>query len=189
MGTATRPVGRPLTITAASATEVPSVVDPLLREYGEWVAGHLRDVGITFTEADLARHHDAFRHELPPLLGGRGRLLVARLGDDPVGVGALKPVDDTTAEIKRMYVRPAAQGVGVGRAVLARLLQDARAEGYATTRLETLRFMTTAQAMYRAFGFVDVARFDGSETASTALEPLTTFMELDLHADPTDRHG
>jgi GNAT superfamily N-acetyltransferase len=188
MGIASDTVGRPLTVSTATATDLSAVVDPLLREYGEWVAEHLeRDVGIAFTEADLARHHDAFRDEFPRLLGRRGRLLVARLGDNPVGVGTLKPVDDATAEIKRMYVRPAAQGVGVGRAILARLLQDARAEGYATARLETLRFMTTAQAMYRAFDFVEVARFDGSEAASTVLESLTIFMELDLHADPTDR--
>jgi GNAT superfamily N-acetyltransferase len=182
MGTASDTVGRPLTVTTA-ATDVYAVVEPLFREYGQWVAGRLeQDVGITFTEADLARHHEGFRGELPRLLGSRGRLLVARLGDNPVGVGTLKPVDGTTAEIKRMYVRPAAQGLGVGRAILARLVQDARAEGYATVRLETLRFMTTAQAMYRAFDFVEVARFDGSEAANTVLEPLTIFMELDLAA-------
>jgi ribosomal protein S18 acetylase RimI-like enzyme len=119
---------------------------------------------------------------------------VARLGDDPVGVGTLKPVGDTTAEIKRMYVRPAAQGRGVGRALLARLLQDGRAEGYTTVRLETLRFMTRAQALYRAFEFVDVARFDGSEVANTVLEPLTIFMETRCTTAPrpgrtcTSRH-
>jgi GNAT superfamily N-acetyltransferase len=183
MGIASDTVGRPLTVTTATATDVSEVVDPLFREYGEWVAGRLgQDVGITFTDADLARHHDAFRAELPRLRGSRGRLLVARLGDDPVGVGTLKPIDEPTAEIKRMYVRPAAQGLGVGRAILAQLLQDARAEGYATVRLETLRFMTVAQAMYRSFGFVEVSGFDGSEAANTVLEPLTIFMALDLAA-------
>jgi GNAT superfamily N-acetyltransferase len=183
MGIASDTVGRPLTVTTATATDVSEVVDPLFREYGEWVAGRLgQDVGITFTDADLARHHDAFRAELPRLRGSRGRLLVARLGDDPVGVGTLKPIDEPTAEIKRMYVRPAAQGLGVGHAILAQLLQDASAEGYATVRLETLRFMTVAQAMYRSFGFVEVSGFDGSEAANTALEPLTIFMALDLTA-------
>jgi GNAT superfamily N-acetyltransferase len=181
MGTASDTVGRPLTVTTATATDVSEVVDPLFREYGEWVARRLgQDVGITSTEADLARHHDAFRAELPGLLGTRGRPLVARLGDNPVGVGTLKPVDETTAEIKRMYVRPAAQGRGVGRAIVARLLRDATAEGYATVRLETVRFMTIARAMYRAFGFVEVQAFDGSEAANTVLEPLTIFMALNL---------
>jgi GNAT superfamily N-acetyltransferase len=183
MGIASDTVGRPLTVTTATATDVSEVVDPLFREYGEWVAGRLgQDVGITFSDADLARHHGAFRAELPRLRGSRGRLLVARLGDDPVGVGTLKPIDEPTAEIKRMYVRPAAQGLGVGHAILAQLLQDASAEGYATVRLETLRFMTVAQAMYRSFGFVEVSGFDGSEAANTVLEPLTIFMALDLAA-------
>jgi ribosomal protein S18 acetylase RimI-like enzyme len=189
MGIATDTAGRGLTVAAAAATEVPAVVEPLFREYGEWVAGRLgQDAGINFTDVDLAHHHDAFRGELPRLLGPRGRLLVARLDDKPVAVGALKPVDDTTAEIKRMYVRPAAQGLGVGHAILRRLVKDARAERYATVRLETLRVMTTAQAMYRAFGFVEVPRFDGSEVANTVLEPFTIFMELDLDVDPADPH-
>jgi hypothetical protein len=42
--------------------------------------------------------------------------------------------------------------------------------------------MTTAQAMYRAFDFVEVARFDGSEVADTVLEPHTIFMALELAA-------
>jgi GNAT superfamily N-acetyltransferase len=171
----------PLLVTPATPDEVTPVVEPLFREYGEWVADRLaHDAGITFTEADLARHHDAFRAEVPRLLGPGGRLLVARLGGDPVGVGALKPVDASTAEIKRMYVRPAAQGLGAGRALLSHLVEEATAEGYATARLESLRFMTTALALYRAFGFVETAIFDGSETEGTALVPLTIAMELDL---------
>ncbi|TDD72642.1 N-acetyltransferase [Jiangella aurantiaca] len=54
-------------------------------------------------------------------------MVVARFGDgDPVGVGALKPADDATAEVRRMYVRPAARGLGVGRAILAQLVADTR---------------------------------------------------------------
>ncbi|HET9141250.1 GNAT family N-acetyltransferase [Actinophytocola sp.] len=177
--------GPPLTITTATATDLSTVVEPLFREYGEWLVGHLeRDFGMTLTEADQDRYHDAFRAEFPRLLGSRGRLLVARLGDDPVGVGTLKPIDDTTAEIKRMYVRPAAQGRGIGRAILTRLVRDAGAEGYTTVRLETLRFMTTAQSMYRAFEFVETAKFDGAETANTEFEPLTISMELNLAGHP-----
>ena len=187
MGNATEPDGRRLTLSPTTAAEVPGVVEPLFREYGVWVSGRLaEDAGITFTDEDLDRHHAAFREELPRLLGPRGRLLVARLDDEPVGVGGLKPVDATIAEIKRMYVRPAAQGLGVGRALVARLVDDARAEGYRVARLETLRFMTTALAIYRSFGFVEVPMFDGSEAAGTGLDPLTIFMELDLAGTGVD---
>lgn len=181
MGVAPSPDERPLTVTGATAAEVEGIVEPLFREYGEWVAECLgRDFGVALTEADLARHHDAFRDEIPKLLGPRGRLVVARLGDEPIGVGALKPVDGATAEIKRMYVRPSARGLGVGRALLTRLLEDASAEGYTTARLETLEFMAAAHAIYRAAGFVEVAMFAGSEAATSGLDPLTIYMEREL---------
>jgi GNAT superfamily N-acetyltransferase len=114
------------------------------------------------------------------LLGPGGRLVIARHGGEPVGVGALKPVDATTGEIKRMYVRPGAQGLGIGRALLTRLVDDARSEGYAGARLETLPFMTAGLAMYRSFGFVETGSFAGSESSSTGLEPITVFMHLTL---------
>src|SRR5690606_16042329 len=123
---------------------------------------------------------DAFRAELPRLLGPRGRLLLARLRVDPARVGSLRPVDGTTAEIQRLYLRPPARGLGLGRALLARLLREAGPERSATVRLETARSMTTAHAMYRASGFVDRPPFDGSEVAGTPLDPHTIFMELRL---------
>jgi ribosomal protein S18 acetylase RimI-like enzyme len=180
MGTATDAADRRLTVTAAT-TDAVGDVESLFREYGDWVAERLAALfDITLTDEDVAGHHAAFRAELPRLLGPRGRLLVARLDDgDPVGVGALLPVDDATAEIKRMYVRPAARGLGVGRELLGRLVEDARAERYATVRLETLEFMTTALAMYREFGFVEAETFE-SEAASAGLEQITISMELDL---------
>jgi GNAT superfamily N-acetyltransferase len=179
MSIAADAAGRRLTVSAATATQ--DVVDSLFVEYGEWVAERLgHHFGITLTDEDLAHHHGAFHAELPRLLGPRGRLLVARLDDgDPVGVGALMPVDDTTAEIKRMYVRPSARGLGVGREILTRLVAEARAERYATVRLETLEFMTTAHAMYRGFGFVTADNFE-SEAAAAGLDQFTFAMELRL---------
>jgi GNAT superfamily N-acetyltransferase len=158
-----------------------ALVQPLFIEYGMWVAGRLlADLGLRFEEADLARHHQEFRVEFPKLVGPRGRLLLARIGDDAVGVGALKPVDTAMAEIKRMYVRPPARGQGVGRALLERLLADARAEGYTVARLESLSFMTEAHALYRSLGFAHISMFDGCEAALSGLEGLTYYMELRL---------
>jgi GNAT superfamily N-acetyltransferase len=159
-----------------------AVVDGLLREYLRWGADRFAALGLDLGDPDEAveRHHQAFRAELPKLLGPRGRLLVATVAGEVAGAGALKPVDAHTGEIKRMYVRPAARGHGAGRALLERLLSDARGIGYRTARLETATFMTEAQALYRSLGFRDVPMFDGAETTRSGLDRHMRFMALDL---------
>jgi GNAT superfamily N-acetyltransferase len=158
-----------------------AVTGELQREYLMWCAERLTaDCGVVFDDPDavLAAHQREFAQELPRLLGSRGRLLVARAGTEVVGVGALKPVDGTVAEIKRMYVHPRARGQGIGRAILERLLADAHTIGYQVVRLETLDFMHEAHALYRSIGFRDIPIFDHSEVSLSGLEPFTFFMEL-----------
>ena len=183
-----------LTIERLTGVDAASVVEPLLREYVPWVAEQVAELGVTFddTAAVVEQHQALFRAELPNLVGPHRRLLVARRTvrrtvrrtaagpGEVVGLGALRPVDATTAEIKRMYVRPAGRGRGVGRALLERLLVDARSEGYSVARLETLAFMTAAQGLCRSLGFRDIAMFDDSETALSGLEAFTHYLELDL---------
>jgi GNAT superfamily N-acetyltransferase len=157
--------------------------EQLLREYLEWVGQRLtEDHGVVFDDMDaaVAAHHQEFTQELPQLLGPRGRLLVARTNAEVVGVGALKPVDTTVAEIKRMYVRPSARGQGIGHEILVRLLSDARTIGYQVARLETATFMREAHALYRSHGFQDAPMFDHNEASMSGLESFMLFMELRL---------
>ena len=81
-------------------------------------------------------------------------LLVARLRGEPVGCGAIKLA---TGEIKRMWVSPAARGLGLGRRILAEL--EARAET-PVVRLETNRNLHEAIGLYRAAGYVEVEPFN-----------------------------
>jgi GNAT superfamily N-acetyltransferase len=157
--------------------------EQILREYLTWCRERLAaDHGVVFDDPDaaVAAHHREFTEELPHLLGPRGRLLVACASSVVVGVGALKPVDSTVVEIKRMYVRPQARGQGIGRAILERLLADARTIGYHVARLETATFMREAHALYRSLGFQDRPIFDHNEASLSGLEPLMLFMELRL---------
>jgi putative acetyltransferase len=86
----------------------------------------------------------------------RGALLVARAGDTAAGCVALRPLDDETAEIKRLYVREAFRGEGVGRALVSGAIALARDAGYARVRLDTHTSMTPAQNLYRSFGFAQI---------------------------------
>lgn len=160
-----------------------ALTEQILREYLMWCGERLTaDYGVIFDDPDaaVAAHHREFTQELPHLLGPRGRLLVARADSEVVGVGALKPVGSTVVEIKRMYVRPQARGQGIGRAILERLLADARTIGYQVARLETATFMREAHALYRSLGFQDRPIFDHTEAGLSGLESFMLYMELRL---------
>jgi putative acetyltransferase len=106
----------------------------------------------------FALDFQGFEEELAGLPGEyaepRGTIVLARLGDAVAGCVALRPLDEPGAcEMKRMYVRPAFQGKGLGRRLGERILADARARGYRVMRLDTIDTMAPAIALYKDLGF------------------------------------
>jgi len=93
---------------------------------------------------------DIAGHEFDP---PGGIFLVARLDGRAVGCGGLRPFDDRSAEIKRMYTDPAVRSRGVARRVMDALFDAARAAGYARVVLETGTLQPHAIALYRSAGF------------------------------------
>jgi GNAT superfamily N-acetyltransferase len=90
-----------------------------------------------------------------------GLLLVATVAGGPVGCGALKfHPDDGIAEVKRMWVSPAARGLGLGRRLLGELEIQAAGHGARRLRLETNRNLTEAIALYRTAGYQEVPAFN-----------------------------
>ena len=85
--------------------------------------------------------------------------LVARLDGQPVGCGALRRIDDDTAEIKRMYVAPAGRRQGIARLILVELERHAAGFGYRAIRLETGVRQPEAQLLYEALGYQRIAAF------------------------------
>jgi GNAT superfamily N-acetyltransferase len=88
-----------------------------------------------------------------------GRLLIARVDGEVAGCGALRPLAGGDGELKRLYVRPAMRGHGVGRALCEALILAARAGGCARLVLDTLPAMREAQGLYARLGFVDTAPY------------------------------
>jgi GNAT superfamily N-acetyltransferase len=99
-----------------------------------------------------------------------GMLLLAHRGRRPVGCGAIRRLDADTAEIKRMWVDPAARGLGVGRGLLAALERAAVELGCATVRLDTAASLTEALALYRSAGYLDIAAYNDNRYAAHWLE-------------------
>ena len=118
-----------------------------------------------FAELD-ARFETGFKPELSisadanELTPPAGALLIARLRERPVGCGAVKIHRSKVTELKRMWIAPAARGLGLGRRLLVELEQYARAQGAAVVRLETNRTLSEAIALYRQSGYVEVDAFN-----------------------------
>jgi len=89
----------------------------------------------------------------------KGKLLLATVVGQPVGCIALREFPlPQTCEMKRLYVRPGFRGGKVGRALVERVLQEARLLGYSSMRLDSyLPSMQAAVALYRKFGFREVS--------------------------------
>lgn len=90
----------------------------------------------------------------------RGALLLAWVNDALAGCCALRPLDASdyvnAAEMKRLYVRPAFRGLGLGRQLAEAILEAARLLGYGSVLLDTLDDMEIARAMYADLGFKQI---------------------------------
>jgi ribosomal protein S18 acetylase RimI-like enzyme len=103
----------------------------------------------------------SFAAELAALPGRYGPpqgaiLLAEEAGGSIAGVVAMRALDPYTAEMKRLFVRPAYQGTGLGRALAEAVIQMARERGYSRLRLDTLPAMGVAIGLYRRLGFHEI---------------------------------
>ena len=94
-------------------------------------------------------------------------MILARKRGEPCGCVALRKIDSRTCEMKRLYVRPSARGLGIGRALVVRIIEEARARGYTSMRLDTLPAMKSAVALYKSFGFQEIAPYTFNPIAGT----------------------
>jgi len=119
-----------------------------------------------------------FDRELETLPGDyarpRGRLLLARIVGEPAGCVAVRPLGERDAEMKRLYVRPAYRGMGIGRVLAECAIDDARAIGYAMLKLDTLPAMGEAQRLYAELGFSETQPYNDNPVAGVR------FLALDL---------
>ena len=122
-------------------------VRALLREYES-------ELGIDLGFQDFERELESLPGDYAP--PPRGALLLAEVEGAVAGCVALRPQDGDACEMKRLYARPAFRGRGVGRALTAAIVAEARRIGYARIRLDTLPVMTEAQALYQRLGFTEI---------------------------------
>lgn len=96
-----------------------------------------------------------------------GRLALVRVNGEPAGCVALRRIDDCRAEPKRLYVRPGYRGLGLGRALLEWVMNEARTAGYIELSGDTMPQMREALALYRQMGFECGAHPDAAAQSSS----------------------
>ena len=146
----------------------------LIAEYLRWIARSAKaSYGLSFdVDAMVASDIDDRAKFYPP----SGRFYLVRYSGSYVGVGCLKRLTPTLAEIQRMYVQPHVRGVGAGRRLVEQLLADARDIGYEVVRLESLKFLSTAHTLYKSVGFVEINTY--ADNSMKEFQPAET---LDMY--------
>lgn len=137
----------------------------LFREYEAWLGMDLCFQG--------------FEEELRTLPGRyaepNGRLLIASVDDSPAGCIAMRKLEDGICEMKRLYLRPNARGLGLGNRLIEQLIEEARSVGYAKMRLDTYPpKMAKAVSIYQSHGFHPIPPYYDNPHEGVL------FMELDL---------
>lgn len=137
--------------------------DPARPPASELIAAMVADIGALYGPLNEGWLASAPPEELAP---PGGICLVGREDGAPVCVGGLKRLGDDLAEIKRMYVTPAARGRGFARQLLAALEDEARRLGYARLRLDTGPRQPYARALYESVGYREIPDYNGNVYAS-----------------------
>ena len=147
-------------------------------------AVQLRDVRALFLEYASAigfnLRFQGFDREVATLPGEYappgGTLLLAMADGLAAGCVALRALDEQACELKRLYVRPAARGRGLGRLLCEAVIAAAQPRGYTRMKLDTVPQMTEAIALYRALGFTPAEPYRYNPL------PGAMFMELVLES-------
>ena len=136
-----------------SLPEEMAEVRQIFQEYADSLNIDLEFQGFESEIADLPGEY------APP----RGQILLATVDGAIAGCCALRPIDDcdypNAAEMKRLYVRNAFRGLGLGRQLTEGILDAARRAGYDHVLLDTLDDMESARALYTDLGFESIAPY------------------------------
>ena len=158
-------------ITLVPGYDRPEQVRELFREYTTLIIS--KDP--RFAQYLVIQSFDAELADLEGKYGGPGgRLYLAYWKDRLAGCVAMRQIDETRCEMKRLYVRLVFRGLGIGDLLVDTLIRDAKNHGYSAMLLDIFPFLGRAIEMYRKRGFYEIGKYTDSPMDNTI------YMQLDL---------
>ncbi|MGP4015085.1 GNAT family N-acetyltransferase [Saccharopolyspora sp. 5N708] len=133
----------------------------LLREYTDEMASRYYGRPATDAEIDAAIAEDPNAGLHPP----KGVFLLAKQGAELFGCVGIRELEPGVAELKRMYVRPRARGLGLGARLLAAVEAHARDLGFQSIRLDTRHDLVEARSLYAKHGFHEIPAYNSGPYA------------------------
>jgi len=148
-------------VTSADGKSQIDLIQATLPEHIEEARSLFLEYGRSLGFSLCFQSFDEELNNLPGAYGPpSGSLLLARYRDHAAGCIALRKLEPGICEMKRLYVRPEDRGLGLGRMLVERLIEEARQIGYERMRLDTIESaMKDAIALYRRMGFREIAPY------------------------------
>lgn len=176
-----------MSVTIRELTKVEDVTDlePMVLEFFRIVCGFLKsdfDVQLSPEEptANMMATPEQF---IPPL----GRGYVAEDDGSLIGMIFLKPLRDGEFEVKRLYLRSEARGLGLGKRLVRHIVKAAKELGATGLYLDSIPSLSAAISLYEAEGFAFTTPYPGSEIGSyDMMRDIGVYMHLSLHTEPAE---
>lgn len=149
--------------------------DEKIKELFEEYTNMLVESDKNFAEYLKLQNYDSELEHLEDKYGlPKGRLYIARVDGEVAGCIGLRNIDNTSCEMKRLYVSPKFRGNKLGYKLVNQIIEDAKSIGYEYMLLDTLPFLKSAIYLYKQFGFYEIDQYNNSPMKDSI------FLRLDL---------
>lgn len=125
-------------------------VKQLFREYVEFL-----QVNLDFQDFESELDKLPAKYAEP-----EGTIFLAKINNQPAGCIALWQLEEGVCEMKRLFVKPEFQGLGLGKNLASRLMEEAKIKGYQLMKLDTLKRLESANYLYASLGFLETEPYN-----------------------------
>lgn len=140
----------------ANTEEEYSYAASLFKQYANWLNV---DLSFQYFEEELENLNKMYAEP-------EGGIILCKIENEYIGCVAIRKINNEAAELKRMFIQPTHQGEGIGKELLRRAIELAKAANYSCIRLDTLSHMVAAINLYKKYDFYEIPAYYNNPNAT-----------------------